>query len=533
MSAPRPGRGAPLAALGALLAACAPAAPGPATLRFALEAERCADFCAETVRATVYRDGDPFPLGPPAVVACGADITFDDLPAGHRLAVEVELLDLTGAPLLRGRSAVVTIAADATVDAPVSLAALAPPRLDAVSPDPVVPDPAGPVPLTLSGADFGDPGGAFGVELDGQPLDASAWGDDEIVAQLGPSARGADLAVRRCGVASAPLPVRVVPTAPALAPLAQPPGCAGRRYTALTADGASVLAAVACDDAASGHLQRLVPDAACPFALAEAWPLGDAPIDLSAAHGRAWVALAGGGLVLVPLGGPEGGAPRTVTLATDTAAVAVEATAGGDGQVYAIGRGPAGTALFGGPGAEGPGAPVPGVDAALELADLASDATRLYAVGRAAGGVGKLVGVPVAGGTVSEWSLEGCSHPTHVATGGRGWVAIACAEDGGARVVGFDPANLAQVSDLWAGADAPLGLALDGVGDAALVLGADGARLVAFAAEGARALVTWPALGGGPAARLGASHELAVVTPDGLGVGRVGLYREGDPCDAP
>lgn len=518
-------------ALLAALGACADAAPGPARLRLGLDASVCFDYCAETVRATLYREGDLLPIGPSSSAPCGQDLVIDDLPAGHRLYARVDVLGVAGEPLLTGSSDVVTVAANASVDAPVSLAALVVPQIAAATPDPVV-RAADDVTLTLTGSGFAQPGGAYGVELDGVTLPTSAWDDATVVATLRSDDVGADLLVRRCGVASEPLPIRIVARGgPASAAVPLPPSCAGRRFVALAPDGDAALAAVACDDPALGYLQRLTTAGACPLAVAEYWPLGDNPVALAAASGTAWVALASGATVAVDVAAGSASAPPTPrTLLPGVSATALVAAPGP--RVFAIGADAAGTALYELDVATGVGTPVPGADTGLTLSDLAVGTERVYAAATT-GAVGKLVGVPLGGATVTEWNLTDCIHPVRVAAGDAGWVALACAESDDARSVGFRLADGKDFPIAWQAGGGPTAVVLDGVGDVALSLAPGGAELVAFDASGATELTTWGPVGAGPALRLAATHQFLVSSSDGSGLAVIAPYAEGALCDAP
>lgn len=517
-------------AAAATLGACTAPPPGPATVRLGLEAGVCADYCAETLRVSLKREGDPLGFGTPRTVPCGEELIIGELPAGHRLYATVEVLGIAGTPLLVGESDVVTVAADTEVTVPVSLVPVVPPEVTAVSPDPVAPGADG-VPLTVSGTGFADPGGAFGVELDGVPLmltEPLTWTDDTVLAMLSSGETGAGLVVRRCGVASEPFAVRVVARdAPAMAAVALPPSCAGRQVVALAAEGEGALAAIACDDAGLGYLQRLAPSGACPLGAAEYWPLGANPVAVTAVDGHAWVAVEGGEVLRLGLEGQgRGGPPNAKPLASGVATTALVAVPGP--RVFAIGDDGVETDLYEIDPETGVGTAVDGVDG-LALADLAADGERVYAAGTT-GAVGKLVKVRLDGG-VSEDSLTDCANPVRVATGPGRWVALACDEADGPRVVGVDPDASAVKTLAWSGG-VPSAVALDAVGDVALSLADGGVELVAYSDDGAAELASWGEVGVGPALRLGSSHRFLTAAADGADLQVVAPYQEVPLCDA-
>jgi len=531
--------GAWWAAGGAVLGAGGACADGQdeglAGVRLALSAEACLAYCADIIQARLFRVGEPFPLGPARVVPCGEDVVFEALPAGHQVRVEVDVIAPDGAVLLRGESAATTIVADGLVDLSVALWPVASPVITAVGPDPLVRGEEGGA-LVISGEGFGsEPEGDAGALLGADELAIAAWSPESVVATVDGDAGGLGdgVVVRRCGVGSEPAALRVVAReGPGAAAMAQAPGCAGRRFVGLAREGdAAAIVAARCDDAAQGYVQRVRgDDASCPLVPGEAWSLGDSPAGLAVAGGRAWILLEGvSAIARVDLG--AGAALPTVALPEGVRGVRVAAA---PGAAFVIGETLESGALTLLEVTEGGAAPVSGVEAGLELRELASGGDRLYLTGVAAGPLGKLIAVPFGGGPVTSWSLPGCDQPRAVAAVADGWLLVAC----------DDPGLLAFAPDSGELRHLPLApgirldsLAPDALGDVALALdaGASAARLFQRSEDALLELVAWtvgdaPA---GPLIRLGAGHDFLVVTGGGGGLGVWTPYREAGPCPAP
>lgn len=539
--------GALTAALGALTACdhVDPPTSPRATVRLALDDATCVATCADAIQARIFRVGDTFPLGPARIALCGDAIVFEALPAGAQVEIEVDVVAADGEVLWRGRSDAATIPADAELDVTVALEPLVTPELTSAAPDPVVLDPDG-VSVLLTGVRFGPaPDGDGGVTLDGAPLDILAWSDDSLTVSLPPTAAGASLQARRCAIASAPLPLRLIdPAGPGHAEVPLAPGCSGRAFVASAVEGGDALVvATRCDDPALGHLQRLRASAgACPLAAAEAWTLGASPRAVAVADAVAWVALdATAAVARVDL--PTNTRLTDAPLPAGAAALALVAAAG---RVFALVTSPddASTTLVE-LAPDAPATAVAGLDANLAFAALATDGERVLATATADGPVGKLIAVPLAAGPVASWSLPDCDAPGALAVGADGWVAIACADPTAPRVVAFNLASTVL-------ADAPLaaGVALDALtfdarGD--VLVGLDAARaearLLQLADGALTSLVTWPAaaLGGDAGSEPAATTLLAPFATDDrllLGVdGGAGLsvwtpYDAAGPCPA-
>ncbi|MCA9516459.1 MAG: IPT/TIG domain-containing protein [Myxococcales bacterium] len=520
-------------AIAALLASCS-VGHGRGVARLALSEGYCEDYCAAAVQAQIFRLGDSFPLEPAEVVDCGADIVFDELPAGLQVVVEVDVVGIDGDTLLRGTSDPVTIVADGVADVVVPLASTAPPTIDTVAPDPVLPSEGARV--TISGSGFGAaPDGDSGVSLGVAELAVEAWAPDAVSAAVPTSSSDTSgLSVRRCGVPSAPFDLRVIAQpAPGAATVPQPPGCSGREFVGAAvpdsdSDDVTVFVAARCDDAASGYLQRFQSDRGCPLGGNEVYPLGHSPGAVAVTQDTAYVALTDVAAVArVAIG--SGGAAGDVALGDGARATAVAARGGLAFAIVDDGGGSSLVSLAGGEAVA-----VSGVDPGLGLVALAWDSRRLLVTARS-GANGKLVGVPVDGGVVASWSLVGCAAPGALATAVDDRVVIACG--GSAPALGVFDATTGHLDLLTLGAGAaPEAIAFDGVGDAFLAndpagdalhlgrLGATGATLLADlpAAPSGVALVL---LGGSGHRFLATSSELVVLTPYDV----VGPCGEGHP----
>lgn len=494
-----------LAPLTVALAACTADASPAGRVVVALGEDVCADYCLAAMRATLYAEGDRvLPLGPAQQVECGAALTFEALPAGERVVVSVEGFDVTGERLLAGDSEPITVIADDVARATVKLAALAPPVIDTVTPDPV----AAGAELTLRGA-FDAALGEAAVELGGASFDASAlhWtlgdgGGDAITLTLPDDARGGDLIVRRCGVASAPWDLRVygatLGEAAVGAPLCGGGGGTGAATArAAAVDGDDVLVAWSCagGSGAVSHLRS--GDALCPLDPGLAWSVAGTPTGVALPiDGRGLVANADG----VWSFALDSAAAPTLLFAGDVRAVAAT-----DAIVYAVDGGHLVTA----------DGPVAGVDASLVVGALAADGAMLYAAAATASGEGRLLivgaGPPRAISLVvgAGAGARSCLRPGAIAlTGGR--AALACADGG---VVVWDGSALTGLEVT----DAIGALAWEDRGDVLFALGGDalvmlgGAAPVAFArAAGEAPLLV--AVGGHRLLVSGASG-LVVATP--------------------
>jgi hypothetical protein len=321
-----------VAALASPIPACdAPAATEvarPGHIRLALDAATCANHCVTTLRVTLYEDGfDDLPLGPATETTCGDTLTITDLPAGLPLRVRVDAFDAVGQSLLSGLSELVTVQSGRAVEAAVPLAALSPPVITSVTPDPWV---AATDALVVEGTAFA-PRGAFGLALDAtalaatfvenaavDPADPERTFDRITVSPRGDTS-GDSLVVTACGVASEPFPVRVVGATIGAEILGGAPTCPGATpvAAAVTPGRDTLLVAWTCSDPslASLHVHDL-GGATCPPPLRAVHPLGARPTALAVTDTHAVVALDGGGFVHVA--GPTFvGTPQAVVLPED------------------------------------------------------------------------------------------------------------------------------------------------------------------------------------------------------------------------
>ena len=172
----------------------------------------------------------------------------------------------------------------------------------------------------------------------------------------------------------------------------------------------------------------------------------------------------------------------------------------------------------------------------LALQDVAvADGVVLIAAQSTGVGSGKLVVYDVDSTNSDDKSFAGCTTPVGVAARpGTSWVALACAEPAGLGVVGYDLA--ANQWGAWAdlGSGAFAGVALDAVGDVALVLDSSaGGTLSATVLEDGRALAAWDLLDGVSGnvgiATVDDAHTLMGGGPAGS-VTAVGPYATGAPC---
>ena len=515
--------GRKLCALASLLGAPCQAAPEPSGLgrvTVALAADVCAAYCLTALRVELYEydaDGNPRLSGSPIQADCGeASIVFDGLGAGRRVYVAVRGYDLTSTALLAGQSADVTVVADASQDATVQLAAVAAPTITEASPDPV--SVTASATLTLTGTSFMNPLGRAGAALGATPttpLPSTRWSDDTITVTLPADARGSEVTVTRCGIASQPFPVRLVGSALGTDRVPQAPGCSGRAAVAVASDAhGDLVAAFACD-AGPSYVQRFTTFAGgsglCPAAPDRAWDLPAAPRALAMAGTAAWVAVASATDNIVSLALDDAAAavatPRATLAGSVTAlAAATDATAVwalADGALVRVDGGEADT--------------VDGIEADWTVTAIVGATGRAFAVATAGDGGGRLLAIPSADAAVTTYSLSDCRAPVALdarADGTR--VVVACGGVNATRLVAFVPADGTRVAVDLAGpmdlTDTLSAVAFDGLGSAALARTSDGrANLIGFgAAPGA--VAAWPGafVGAGPLARVGTSHRFVV-----------------------
>jgi|GEM_PF-1851497 len=410
----------------ALPSACDRAAP-VGRVSIGLSEDVCHDYCLEALRATLFREGDDvLPLGPALQVGCGQTLSFPALPAGERVRATLQAYDITGELLLEGASEPLTIIADGVTEARVLLSAISLPEVDAITPDPVVVV-AGPASVTLSGA-FGAALGDAGVEVGGSTYTAAetAWttgaAADAIALSLPLGAGGGPLVVRRCGIGSAPVDLRVIGPTLGEALVTAGPGCAGASARAAVLVDEAVLVAWGCGDGSASVSWMHLHDTLCPLDPGASWSLSAVPDALAVKGNTAWV---GGpaGLFSIDLAS-AGSAPRQVS-----GVAAVRALAATAGEVFAIlaeGRlvrvDPAGVTAVG------------GFDASLELLALAASSDRMFVAARTTSGEGRLVSEPT-GGVVTVTSLEKsdlwCDAPSAIAVSADGLsVALGCRQGG-------------------------------------------------------------------------------------------------------
>jgi len=431
----------------------------------ALEAEVCAVYCAAEIRAEIYRDGQSaLPLGPAVQGECGEPLAFSALPAGTRVRLEVAVYDEAGALRLEGASEPVTVVAGEESPARIAVSASRPPTITAVSPDPIVAE-ADAAEVVIAGTDLAGQGTRDGVTLGGGPL-AATW---EVAwhATVPRGGAAGDLVVTSCGIRSNAWPLRVVGGVVGVAPIVQPPGCAGRRVVGLARSGDAVLVAFACDE--GGYVERFGPGA-CPLDGDAVWEL-DAP---PTAVAPGWVGLEGGGLA---------------TFALDASgAVGAIVAIGGAGVVSALAA--VGEAVYGVvDGAlvrvdEGQRA-LATLDPGLALVALAASSDAVFALVDSQGDE-RLVEVGAPGEDVAIRVIPGCAGPRALAAAAD-HVIVACDDglvvwqratgerkylDEVAGAVVFDPRG--DVALAWS--PAPAGARL------ALIDGASGARLHVWSA---------------------------------------------------
>ncbi len=317
----------------ALVVACDRAAP-LGRVSVGLSEDVCHDYCLVALRATLFGEAaDDLPLGPALQIGCGEELSFPSLPAGERVRVTLQAFDITGELQLEGASEALTIIADGTVLARVRLAALSPPEVDSIAPDPLVVV-AGPAPVTISGQ-FGPALGKAAVEVGGRSYteDEVAWTSgvdgDAIALTLPVGADGGPLVVRRCGIGSAPAYLRVIGPTIGEAVVTAGPACAGANARAAVLVGDAVLVAWGCGDGSASVSWLHLDDALCPLDPGASWGLPALPDALAVIGDTAWV---GGenGLVSIDLA-TVGSAPVAVPGAGALRSLAATAT-----EVFAI-----------------------------------------------------------------------------------------------------------------------------------------------------------------------------------------------------
>jgi len=489
-----------------LLSSCSPPADdgeGVGAVSLSLSAEVCAVYCAAEVRAELFREGGLLPLGPAAQEACGEALRFDELPAGTRVRLAVAVFDEAGERRLEGESEALTIAAGEDVVATVSVHALHPPVIEAVTPDPVVAADGDGI-VAITGRELGGGnGGLDQVFLAEEVLGGVVWGDG-VTATVPAGAHGGDLVITSCGIASTPWSLRVIGPSVGVAPVPQAPGCPGRRVAAMVPIGADLIVAFACDDAASSYLERFRTDGACPLDGGEVWPLGAAPTALA----PGWVGLAGVGVA--SFDPAAAGAVTTVHAATRVDALAVS-----QGRVVALADGALRRVDQGFEA-------VPGVDGSLLLLGLAASGDEVLALA-SFDNQARVIELPLAAGeTAKTFSVVECVGPGTFAAAGDD-VVLGCVPD----LVALDRQS-GIVDVLASSADTFYGVAFDPRGDVAFGWAPD--RLVAADLDSGQALHTWPApeadgpglvaLGERLVAAGGAPGSLVVWTP----------YDGGGPC---
>ena len=477
-----------LGLMGLALVACAEPAPlHTASVRLTGGPEAvaaCEAHCVTTLGANTFRFGETIPLGPGQVVSCGDEILFERLPAGHQVVLEAWASDASG-HVLEGVSDVITVVADATVDADIELLPLSVPVIAAVSPDPVDAGATG-AELTLTGSGFEGGGGVSQVELDGVPLETVAWTDESVTAWVPAGVGGTEVTVRRCGIAAEAAEARVLADDLELMTFT-PPGCgAGALELAgAVVVGDELVLAAACVGADEGFLLRL-SGSTCSLA-PQSVPLTARPLGLTrAGAGEVWLALDDpDGLLRVELAtgsihpGPslDGDVPAALAVAGDRVFVIAEG-AGGETELREV------TATA--------AAPVPAMPADLTLLHLAATADRLALAAVDGSGDGELVVVDLDTGLVGEWSLPDCPQPAHLAAADAtgSWLAVACPGDPGGVVVFELKEQGVTWTALPAGA-AIQALAFDAAGDVVLLRDAGGEALRAVQVPGGDVLATW------------------------------------------
>jgi hypothetical protein len=180
------------------------------------------------------------------------------------------------------------------VSVPLS-AAVEPPDVASVSPDPVAP---GGADLTVTGTGFGDRIGAHEVTLDGVALEVVDWADDRVVARVPAGVAGDEVRVRACGLRSAAAPARVLAPEPGSLTVRPDVPCLGLAFEAAepipgTAD-VLLFATCAGIPGIAGYLRPL-RGVGCAFS-GITHPLSRAPLAFAPEPGgtHAWVAYADG-----------------------------------------------------------------------------------------------------------------------------------------------------------------------------------------------------------------------------------------------
>lgn len=483
----------------------------------------CEDYCVNRGEISVEYLGGA--LIQEKLLECGQAADPWELLAGTEVVVRAWYGRAFGLgevdKLLVGASdPIVMPASDAPVAATVVLEVVEPPRVTSVGPDPLV---LGSDTLTLQGEHLGEGDGISRVELEGcAAYPPDSWSDDTVTATLPIGATGGEVRVRRCAVASEPVPIRLV------GPVAQPSTvpasvCEGLVVGALAREPTQdVLATAMCPD--GGRLLRFSATSCVLSAYTVYLPLEPSALAVSHGDGKAYIGYVGDGHVDVV----DPGATLAVPTGWDVPNREVTALAATDHQVYAITLGTdSSTTLH---VVDGPvPIPVPGVSVALELADVAAGTDTLVVAARDGGGLTKLVIIEGEADPV-EWVVSSCEEPRKVAISRTSpWAAMSCAgaEPG---IVAFD--LQAKTGPAWIdtpGAINPMMVTLDGLGDVAMLR--DGATVLIAHLGTERMLRAFPSLTelpGGPTARLGDGHTLLLA--DGPGFVLVNPYAGHPAC---
>ncbi len=516
--------------LAAGLLRCSPEDPGMARVSLALDGALCADFCAETIGAAVYRPGQVLPIGPEQVVPCGDPLVFDHIPGGQRVAVHAWVMGHGGTHLLEGQSEDVTVVANDAVTVPVDLRAVRAPAIATASLTAVAPVPEG-TEITLSGTGFGDGDGLATIELDGTPaaVVGGSWSDTSVRVRLRPGDGSSTVRVRNCGVASAPFPLRVVAAHPGSATM-QPQGCPeGPTVHALAPlpGTPDLLLAASCQS--SGYLQRFLTSQ-CALSAVVQRPLPGLPraIAVEGDGSAAWVALEPpGGLLRVPLSldqaiasGPtlgEGATPRALAWAGDS--------------LWVLGDLPAGSRLF--RVRDDQATRFQDIPTDLDLHALTAVGSHVLLAASNAAGEGRLIVVGSGAAEVRLIVLTGCLQPTAVAGGDDGtWAVVGC----GGGSPGLARIHLADGDVGWVvlpGGGVVGSLAMDVGGGVAFGWDDASGDLIGADLAGGTVLGTWH-LGPSPAApplvRLPDSDTLMLAGPEAGGLTLFSPSQAALPC---
>lgn len=504
------------------------------TVRLALDEALCADYCAATVQAQLFRSQtDPLGIGPPSdPVPCGEELVLGGVPSGSQVVVQAWVSDGLD-NLLSGWSQPVVVASDTTVTAIVALEALAPPTIESLSPEPLILA-AGDsdAPLTLTGAGLGYGSGLAEVRLGEVPLPIDAWTDDTVEARVPAGTPGGPLSLTRCGVSAAELPqVRVLGPDPGVSTFGVGE-CPGGRIAGVRAVPTTdrALLALACD---TGGLVLPVDlgEGACAKALS-GWPLDAPPLALAPTPAETWVVVDTGGAVearrLSLLDGDAFDAPIALS-GTFVAAAARE------GELFVVLEEAGETQLARVAAGSSSALVVPGVAPENLLADLALTEDEVVVV---AGGeeVAFLARVTSLEGFPALQPLPGCTDPLAVTAGER-WALVGC---GGASpaVVAFpldEAAGEMAAIPLPAGAR-PTALALDPTGDVGFAWDVGRGVLDAFHLPEALHAQSWDLglSGNADAAPIASFDGVArLVLGDGAATAAVVTpYDPADPCEA-